>query len=80
MTAEKPEKVLEYNWYFISTVGSSGSRLGPLISQAGHVKIQALITYHLISKDGGEFTQFILNITFLKMREMNPNLSPSDNT
>ena len=35
-------------------VGYSGSRLDPSISQVCHVKMQALITYHLISKRLGE--------------------------
>ena len=35
-------------------VGSSGSRLEPSISQVRHVKIQALITDHLLSKIWGE--------------------------
>ena len=80
MTVEQAEKTLGYNWSFIYMLVSSGSRPDPSISQVSHVKIQALITYHLISKRRGGFTQTILNMTFLKTRKMNPNLSLFDNT
>ena len=36
-------------------LGSSGSRLDPSISKFCHVKMQALITDHLISKTWGKF-------------------------
>ena len=36
-------------------VGYSGSRLDPSISKVCHIKMQAIITYHLISKIWGEF-------------------------
>ena len=53
MTGVQVKKPLRYNFSFISMVGSSGSRLEPYILQFRHVKIQALITYHLISKSWG---------------------------
>ena len=50
MTAEQVGKPLGYKCSFISMVGSSCSKLDPSILQVRLVKIQALITYHLISK------------------------------
>ena len=48
MIAVQAEKTLGYNRSFISMVGSSGSRLDPSISQVFRVKMQVLITDHLI--------------------------------
>ena len=53
MNAVQAETPLGYNCYFISMVGFSGSRLDPSLSQVFHVKTQALITDHLISKIWG---------------------------
>ena len=44
------ENPLGYNGLFISMVGSSSSRLDVSISQIFHVKMQTLISNHLISK------------------------------
>ena len=55
MTTVQAEKPRGYNYSFISTLGYSGSILDPYISQVFHVKMQALIIYHLIYKrlEGG---------------------------
>ena len=50
MEVAQAEKTLGYNCYFISMVGSSGSIIEPSISQVCNVKIQAMITDHLIPK------------------------------
>ena len=53
ITAVQVVKPLGYNLSFISMVGSSVSRIDPSISQIRHVKMQALIIDHLISKIWG---------------------------
>ena len=53
ITAVKVEKSLGYNCYFISMVGPSGYILDPSISQVLRVKIQAIITDHLVYKRWG---------------------------
>ena len=68
MTVAQAEKSLGYNCFFISMVGSFVSRLDPSISIVCHVKMQAVITDHLISKRWGRFTQTIFNMTLLKSR------------
>ena len=53
MTVVKLENPLGYRCPFISIVGYYVSRLDPSISKFRHVKMQALITDHLISKHWG---------------------------
>ena len=53
MTVVKLENPLGYRCPFISIVGYYVSRLDPSISKFRHVKMQALITDHLISKSWG---------------------------
>ena len=53
MNAVQVLQSLGYNCYIISMLVSSWSRLDPSIFQVSHVKIQALITDHQISKIWG---------------------------
>ena len=53
MTVVKAVKPLGYNCSFISIVGSYGPRLDPSILQVRHIKIQALMKDHMISKKMG---------------------------
>ena len=60
ITLTQTGKPLGHKFYFISIVRSSGSILDPYIPQVHHVKIQALITDHLISKRWEKFYSYYL--------------------
>ena len=47
-------KPLGYNNSFISMIGASSNKLDTSVSQVRHVKMQALVMDHMISKHWGE--------------------------